>query len=169
MTDIFYTTITEVFFCQTLPGHLCDLFILTFKFFSSYRSSPPGTTFLSVLIQFLASNDRDTRITICLRSDCRRACLDMKYPVQFTRISWPETIDQHSFLKLIIVQMNLGTFIQNFFQIITGKMWIDLLCRIKVPEYPIKDNVLCFQRKLDRKSTRLNSSHKVQSRMPSSA
>ena len=71
----------------------------------------------------------------------------MKYPVHLTRISWPESIDQHGFLKLIIVQMNLGTFIQNFFQIITGKMWIDLLCRIKVPEYPIKDNVLCFQRK----------------------
>ena len=103
--------------------------------------------FLSILIQFLASNNRDTRITICLRSDCRRACLDMKYPVQFTRISRPETIEQHSFLELIVVQMDLCTFIQNFFQIITGKMWIYLLCRIEVPEYPVKDNVLCFQRK----------------------
>lgn len=100
--------------------------------------------FLSILIQFLASNNRDTRITICLRSDCRRACLDMKYPVQFTRISRPETIEQHSFLELIVVQMDLCTFIQNFFQIITGKMWIYLLCRIEVPEYPVKDNVLFF-------------------------
>ena len=71
----------------------------------------------------------------------------MKYPVQFTRISRPETIDQHSLLELIVVQMDLGTFIQNFFQIITGKMRIDFLCRIKIPEYPVKDNVLCFQRK----------------------
>lgn len=100
--------------------------------------------FLSILIQFLASNNRDTRITICLRSDCRRACLDMKYPVQFTRISRSETIEQHSFLELIVVQMDLCTFIQNFFQIITGKMWIYLLCRIEVPEYPVKDNVLFF-------------------------
>ena len=103
VTDVFYTTITEIFFCQTIPGHLCDLFILAFEFFSGYRSSPPGTTFLSVLIQFQASNNRNTRITICLRSDCRRACLDMKYPVQFARISRPETIEQHSFLELIVI------------------------------------------------------------------
>ena len=103
--------------------------------------------FLSVLIQFLTSNDWDARITICLCPDCRRTCLDMKYPVQFARISRPESINQHSFLELVIVQMNLGTFIQNFFQIITGKMWINFLCRIEIPEYPVKDNVLCFQRK----------------------
>ena len=72
----------------------------------------------------------------------------MKYPVQLTRISWPESIDQHGFLELVIVQMDLGSFIQNFFQIITGKMWVDLLCRIEIPEYPVKDNILCFQRKL---------------------
>ena len=71
----------------------------------------------------------------------------MKYPVQLTRISWPESIDQHGFLELVIVQMDLGSFIQNFFQIITGKMWVDLLCRIEIPEYPVKDNILCFQRK----------------------
>ena len=70
--------------------------------------------FLSVLIQFLASYNRDTRITICLRPDCRRACLNMKYPVQFARISRPESIDQHSFLELVIVQMNLGTFTPPF-------------------------------------------------------
>ena len=72
----------------------------------------------------------------------------MIYPVQLTRISWPESIDQHGFLELVIVQMDLGSFIQNFFQIITGKMWVDLLCRIEIPEYPVKDNILCFQRKL---------------------
>ena len=72
----------------------------------------------------------------------------MKYPVHLTRISWPESIDQHGLLELIVVQMDLGTFIQNFFQIITSKMWVDLLCRIEIPEYPVKDNVLCFQRKL---------------------
>ena len=37
VTDIFYTTITEIFFCQTIPGHLCDLFIFTFEFFSGYK------------------------------------------------------------------------------------------------------------------------------------
>ena len=37
--------------------------------------------------------------------------------------------------------------------------------RITLPELPVED----FVRAVDRKSTRLNSSHKVQSRMPSSA
>ena len=100
--DVFYATITEIFFYQTIPGHLCDLFVFAFKFLSSYRSSPPGTTFLSILIQFLPSNDWDARITICLCPDCRRACLDMKYPVQFTGISRPESIDQHSSLNWLL-------------------------------------------------------------------
>lgn len=46
-----YTTITKIFFSQTIPGHLLRPFIFALNF-SGYRSSPPGTTFLSVLIQF---------------------------------------------------------------------------------------------------------------------
>lgn len=35
--------------------------------------------FLSVLIQFLTSNDWDARITICLCPDCWRACLGAQF------------------------------------------------------------------------------------------
>lgn len=35
--------------------------------------------FLSILIQFLTSNDWDARITICLCPDCRRACLGAQF------------------------------------------------------------------------------------------
>ena len=35
--------------------------------------------FLSVLIQFLTSNDWDARITTCLCPDCRRACLGAQF------------------------------------------------------------------------------------------
>ncbi len=68
----------------------------------------------------------------------------MKYPVQFTRISRPETIDQHSLLELIVVQMNLCTSLQHMLQAIAATVWIKFLCRIKIPEHPVKNNILDF-------------------------
>ena len=39
VTDIFYTTITEIFFCQTIAGHVCDLLSLPLNSFPAINIS----------------------------------------------------------------------------------------------------------------------------------
>ena len=48
-------------------------------------------------------------------------------------------------------------------------VWKNIVTRFGIPHTLISDNGLQFDIKADRKSTRLNSSHAIPSRMPSSA